>query len=188
MDILRHLFQLCADKKSAIGYGFLTLLTAGGQQLFSLVVFQCPCTEHNLMYGFVFLFAPALILMIISFFLNSRTWKFFTGCCLTSKNMCPKGFRCQGLYVFLQLTLNALIVPVMWISIALLHGTFYTCAMSGWQNPEYVQHLCRNKSEQCKTQLFKVTCGKAAMPADDTQEVVLVLQAQSQVCKIHFKT
>ncbi|XP_069582277.1 calcium homeostasis modulator protein 5 [Ranitomeya imitator] len=181
MDILHKLLKLCSDKKSAIGYGFLTLLTAGGQQLFSLVVFQCPCSEDNLMYGFVFLFAPALVLMIISYFLNSRTWKFFTGCFLNPKKMCPNGYRCQGLYVFVQLTMDALIVPVMWISIALLHGSFYTCAMSGWQNTEYVQHLCRNKSEQCKGQLYKVTCGKAPMPANDIQEITLILQAQSQV-------
>ncbi|KAG8582530.1 hypothetical protein GDO81_008091, partial [Engystomops pustulosus] len=181
MDVLHKLLKLCSEKKSAIGYGFLTLLTAGGQQLFSLVVFQCPCTEDNFIYGFIFLFAPAVVLMIISYFLNSRTWKFFTGCFLNPKKMCPSGYRCQGLHVFLQLTLNALIVPVMWISIALLHGSFFTCAMSGCQNPEYVQHLCRNKSEQCRTQLYKVTCAKTAMPANEAQEVVLVLQAQSQV-------
>ncbi|XP_044147311.1 calcium homeostasis modulator protein 5 [Bufo gargarizans] len=181
MDALHKLLKLCADKKSAIGYGFLTILTAGGQHLFSLVVFQCPCTEHNLMYGCVFLFAPAVVLMIISYFLNSRTWKFVTGCCLKPKKMCPNGYRCYGLHVFLQLLLNSLIVPVMWISIALLHGTFYTCAMSAWQNAEFVQHLCRNKSEQCQTQLYKVTCGRATLPAYESQEVVLVLQAQSQV-------
>ncbi|XP_075056743.1 calcium homeostasis modulator protein 5 [Mixophyes fleayi] len=82
---------------------------------------------------------------------------------------------------YMTLSLSALIVPVMWISIALLHGSFYSCAMSGWQNPEYVQFLCMNKSEHCQTQLYKVTCGKASMSSNDTKEVVLLLQAQSQV-------
>ncbi|XP_068087438.1 calcium homeostasis modulator protein 5 [Hyperolius riggenbachi] len=181
MDTLQKLVKLCAEKKSAIGYGFLTLVTVGGQQLFTLVAFQCPCSEQNLMYGLVFLFAPAFVLMIISYFLNSRTWKFFTGCCINPKKVCPKGKRCQCIFVFGQLTLNALIVPVMWISIALLHGSFYACAMSGWKNPDFVNFLCKYKSDRCPDQLFKVTCGKAAMSANETQEVVLLLQAQSQV-------
>ncbi|XP_063772180.1 calcium homeostasis modulator protein 5 [Pseudophryne corroboree] len=181
MDVLHKFVKLCAEKKSAIGYGVLTLMTAGGQQVFSLVVFQCPCTEQNFVYGSVFLFAPAVVLLIIGYFMNSRTWKCFTGCCLNPKKMCPDRNRCQGLHVFLQLSLNALIVPVMWISVALLRGSFYVCAMSGWQNPEYVQFLCKNKSEHCQTELYKVTCGKASMPFTDAQEIVLLLQAQSQV-------
>ncbi|XP_018418960.1 PREDICTED: protein FAM26E-like [Nanorana parkeri] len=181
MDVLQKLLKICAEKKSAIGYGFLTLVTAGGQQLFSLVVFQCPCNEHNMMYGFVFILAPAIVLTITSFFLSSRTWKFFTGCCLNPVKMFPKENRCKGLYVFVQLILHALIVPVMWISIALLHGSFYACAMSGWQNPDYIQYLCKYKSERCQSQLFKVTCNRTAMPGNETLEVVLLLQAQSQV-------
>ncbi|KAM5164248.1 calcium homeostasis modulator protein 5 [Mantella aurantiaca] len=180
MEVLQKFLKLCAEKKTAIGYGFLTLMAAGSQQLFSLIVFQCPCNEHNLIYGFVFLLAPAVILTI-SYFLSGRTWKCFTGCCLNPVKMCPNGNRCQGLYVFVQLTLNALIVPVMWIAVALLHGSFYTCAMSGWQNPGYVQYLCKYKSELCQTQLYKVTCNRTAMPGNETQEIVLLLQAQSQV-------
>ncbi|XP_073483224.1 calcium homeostasis modulator protein 5 [Aquarana catesbeiana] len=181
MEALHNLLKLFAEKKYAIGCGFLTLITVGSQQLFSPIVFQCPCNEHNLMYGFIFLLAPAIILTITGYFLSSRTWKFFTGCCLNPVKMCPNGNRCQGLHVFVQLTRNALIVPVIWISIALLHGSFYACAMSGWQNPNYIQYLCKYKSEHCQKQLYKVTCNRTAMPGNETQEVVLLLQAQSQV-------
>ncbi|XP_072264527.1 calcium homeostasis modulator protein 5 [Pyxicephalus adspersus] len=181
MDAVHKLLKLCSEKKSAIGYGFLTVITVGGQQLFSVAVFQCPCNEHNLMYGFVFILAPAIILAITGFFLSSRTWKFVTGCCLNPLKMCPKGNPCQGLYAFVQLTLHALLVPAMWISIAMLHGSFYACAMSGWKNPNFIEYLCKYKSEHCQHQLYKVTCNRTAMPGNETQEVVLLLQAQSQV-------
>ncbi|XP_053566858.1 calcium homeostasis modulator protein 5 [Bombina bombina] len=178
MEALQKLIQFCAEKKSAIGYSFLALVTIGGQQLFSIVAFKCPCNHQNLVYGAAFLFAPAIVLLIIGYFLNSRTWKFITGCCLNPKKMFPKGNRCYCLYVFIQLTLNASIGPIMWISIALLNGTFYACAMSGFQNPQYMQYLCKNKSEHCQTHLFKVTCGKGS---PDSEEVILLLQAQSQI-------
>ncbi|KAM9316142.1 calcium homeostasis modulator protein 5 [Gastrophryne carolinensis] len=181
MDAWKKLAKLFEDNKSAIHFCVLTLMTAGGQQLFSLVAFQCPCSEQNFIYGFVFLFAPAIVLMIIGFFINTRTWKFFTGCCLNPVKMCPRGYRCQGLCVLGQLTMNALIVPLMWISLALLHGTYYTCAMSGWLDPDHVQHLCKSKSRQCHNHLYKVPCGKASMSTNETQEIVLELQAQSQV-------
>ncbi|KAM8952229.1 calcium homeostasis modulator protein 5-like [Pelodytes ibericus] len=180
-DIFQTIGKIFVDKKSAIGYGLLALITLGGQHLFSLVAFQCPCSHQNFTYGLVFLFAPAIVLLIIGYFLNSRTWKLFTGCCLDPKKMCPKGNPCYCFLVFLQLTLRAFIVPVMWISIALLNGNFYACAMSGWQNTEYTQFLCQNKSEECYKNLFKVTCDKASMPSTHSEEIVRLLQAQSQV-------
>ncbi|KAM4693668.1 calcium homeostasis modulator protein 5 [Discoglossus pictus] len=178
MEATQKLLQFCIDRKSAIGYSFMALVTMGGQHLFSLVAFQCPCSHQNLIYGLVFLFAPALVLFIISYFLDSRTWKFFTGCCLNPRKMCPKGSPCFGLHVFIQLTLNALIAPIMWVSVALLNGTFYTCAMSGWQYPDHVQYLCKNKAEHCQKQLFKLTCSENT---SENSEIILLLQAQSQI-------
>ncbi|MEE6476091.1 hypothetical protein FKM82_010969 [Ascaphus truei] len=180
MDPVQKLIQFCFDKRSAIGYSFMALLTMGGQQWFSFVAFQCPCSHENLLYGFVFLFAPALVLLIIGYFLNTRTWKLFTGCCLKPKRMFPKGNPFHCLLVFTQLTLNAFIAPVMWISVALLHGSFYACAMSGWQNPGHVDFLCKYKSELCHKQLFAVTCGNTSMPSRDSKAVLQLLHAQSQ--------
>uniref|UniRef100_A0A8C5PMI0 Calcium homeostasis modulator family member 5 n=1 Tax=Leptobrachium leishanense TaxID=445787 RepID=A0A8C5PMI0_9ANUR len=181
MDALHKFVQFFTDKKSAIVYGFLALITVGGQQLFSLVAFKCPCSKQNLVYGFMFLFAPALILLILGYFLDGRTWKLYTGCCLNPKKIFPNGNIYHCCFGFVHLTLNAFIVPVMWISIALLNGTFYACAMSGWQNPEFVQLLCYNKSINCPRDVFKVTCSNTSMPALESLEITRVLQAQSQV-------
>ncbi|XP_063297349.1 calcium homeostasis modulator protein 5 [Pelobates fuscus] len=181
MDGLHKFVLFFTEKKSAIVYGFLALMTVGGQQLFSLVAFKCPCSHQNLIYGCVFLFAPALILLVIAYFLDNRTWKLYTGCCLNPKKMFPTGNSFYCFFVSLHLTANAFIVPVMWIAIALLNGTFYACAMSGWQNPEFVQFLCNNKSSNCPRDLFKVTCGNTSMPATDSIEIARILQAQSQV-------
>ncbi|KAM4772409.1 calcium homeostasis modulator protein 5 [Rhinophrynus dorsalis] len=181
MDVLQKFMKFCDDRKYAFGYGFMALMTVGGQQIFSVVAFQCPCSHQNIIYGMAFLFAPAVVFLIVGYLVSSRTWKFFTGCCVNPRKICPKSNRCLCLYVFMQLTMNALVLPVMWISIALLNGTFYTCAMSGLQNPENLEFLCKNKSEHCFTQLYKIACGKSSMSSTESEEVIAILQAQSQV-------
>lgn len=184
MDGIQTVLKFLINQKTAIGYSFMALLTVGSERLFSVVAFKCPCSSENFMYGLVFLFAPALVLLVIGYFLNSRTWKLFTGCFLNPRKIFPKGNSCRFFYVFGQITLHALIAPVMWLSVALLNGTFYECAMSGLQNPGYLNVLCKNKSVKCWEELYKVVCDKTTMSFAESEELKLTLQAQSQVRKI----
>ncbi|XP_019335076.1 calcium homeostasis modulator protein 5 isoform X1 [Alligator mississippiensis] len=180
MDGIQTVLKFLINQKTAIGYSFMALLTVGSERLFSVVAFKCPCSSENFMYGLVFLFAPALVLLVIGYFLNSRTWKLFTGCFLNPRKIFPKGNSCRFFYVFGQITLHALIAPVMWLSVALLNGTFYECAMSGLQNPGYLNVLCKNKSVKCWEELYKVVCDKTTMSFAESEELKLTLQAQSQ--------
>ncbi|OCT80327.1 calcium homeostasis modulator protein 5 [Xenopus laevis] len=181
MDTIQNVLKFFTDNKSAFGYGFMTLMTIGGQQLFSLVAFKCPCSHLNFIYGSAFLLGPAVLFFIIGYFLNSRTWKLFTGCCVNPKQLLPRRNPCYCLRIFIQITLNALILPVMWISVALLNGTFYTCAMSGWQDQENGHFLCNNKSKHCFDEIFKLSCDKASIPPAESEEILALLNAQSQV-------
>ncbi|XP_019375606.1 PREDICTED: protein FAM26E isoform X4 [Gavialis gangeticus] len=180
MDGIQTILKFLINQKTAIGYSFMALLTVGSERAFSVVAFKCPCSSENFTYGLVFLFAPALVLLVIGYFLNSRTWKLFTGCFLNPRKIFPKGNSCRFFYVFGQITLHALIAPVMWLSVALLNGTFYECAMSGLQNPGYLNVLCKNKSVKCWEELYKVVCGKTTMSFAESEELKLTLQAQSQ--------
>lgn len=162
----------------------MALLTMGGERVFSLVAFRCPCSNENFRYGLVFLFSPALVLLVIGYFLNSKTWKLFTGCWVNPRKIFPRGNICHFFYVFGQITLNALVAPVMWLSVALLNGTFYECAMSGLKNPAYLQAVCHSKSESCFEELHKVACDKSSLPFSESDELKRTLQAQSQVRKI----
>ncbi|XP_044530331.1 calcium homeostasis modulator protein 5 [Gracilinanus agilis] len=181
MDGIQSILKFLTNQKNVIGYSFMALLTVGGERLFSLVAFRCPCSTENLTYGLVFLFAPAWVLLIIGYFLNTRMWRLFTGCCVNPRKIFPKGNSCHFFYVFGQITLNALVAPVMWLSVALLNGTFYECAMSGTKNPNFLDMICKDKSTECRQELHKVACGKTTMPSTDTHELKLSLQAQSQI-------
>ncbi|XP_074846800.1 calcium homeostasis modulator protein 5-like isoform X4 [Carettochelys insculpta] len=183
MDGIQTVLKFLVNWKTAIGYSFMALLTVGSERLFSLVAFKCPCSNENFIYGLVFLFAPAWVLLIIGYFMNSRMWKLFTGCCLNPRKIFPKGNSCRFFYIFGQITLNVLIAPVMWLSVALLNGTFYECAMSGLKYPGYVNTLCKNKSDRCWKELHKVSCGKTTMSSSESEELKLMLQAQSQRLK-----
>ncbi|XP_067402880.1 calcium homeostasis modulator protein 5-like [Emydura macquarii macquarii] len=181
MDGIQTVLKFLINRKTAIGYSFMALLTVGSERLFSLVAFKCPCSNENFIYGLVFLFAPAWVLLVIGYFMNSRMWKLFTGCCVNPRKIFPKGNSCRFFYVFGQITLNVLIGPVMWLSVALLNGTFYECAMSGLKYPGYLNMLCNNKSIRCWKELHKVACGKTTMSFSESEELKLTLQAQSQV-------
>ncbi|KAM4903254.1 calcium homeostasis modulator protein 5-like [Sylvia borin] len=181
MDAFQTILKFFMNRKTAIGYSFMALLTMGGERVFSLVAFRCPCSNENFRYGLVFLFSPALVLLVIGYFLNSKTWKLFTGCWVNPRKIFPRGNVCRFFYVFGQITLNALVAPVMWLSVALLNGTFYECAMSGLKNPAYLNAVCHSKSEKCFEELHKVACDKSSLPFSESDELKRTLQAQSQI-------
>ncbi|XP_006013091.1 calcium homeostasis modulator protein 5 [Latimeria chalumnae] len=181
MDAFQTILKFLMNQKTTIGYSFMALLTVGGERLFSVVAFKCPCSSQNFTYGLMFLFTPALVLLILGYFLSSRMWKLIMGCCLNPRKLCPRGNRCRCAYVFAQITTGALVAPIMWLSVALLNGTFYECAASGLQSEAFVKHLCKNKTTRCHQELPKVPCGKTTIPELDSDSVLLMLRAQSQV-------
>ncbi|NWR00179.1 CAHM5 protein, partial [Paradoxornis webbianus] len=166
--------------QSAKDYSFVVLLSMGGEHVFSLA-FRCPCNSENFGYSLVLLFLPALFLLVIGYFLNSKTWKLFTGCWANPRKIFPRWDVRHCCYDFGQITLKALVAPVMWLSMALLNGTFYECAMSGLKNPAYLHTVCRNKSEKCFEELHKVACDKSSLPFAESDELKRTLQAQSQI-------
>ncbi|XP_006879079.1 PREDICTED: protein FAM26E [Elephantulus edwardii] len=181
MDAFQGLLKFFLNQKTAIGYSFMALLTVGGERLFSLVAFKCPCTTENTAYGSVFLFAPAWVLLILGFFLNNRSWRLFTGCCVNPRKICPRGQVGRFFYVLGQITLSSLVAPMMWLSVALLNGTFYECAMSGTKSSRLLDLICKGKPKECWEELPKVSCGKTSMTPEDNEELKMSLQAQSQI-------
>ncbi|MBW00687.1 Protein FAM26F, partial [Eschrichtius robustus] len=68
MEKFRAVLDLLLKHRNALGYGLVSLLTAGGERIFSTVVFQCPCSAAwNLPYGLVFLLVPALALFLLGY-------------------------------------------------------------------------------------------------------------------------
>ncbi|XP_062042638.1 calcium homeostasis modulator protein 5 [Lepus europaeus] len=181
MDAFQSILKFFLNQKTVIGYSFMALLTVGSERLFSLVAFKCPCSTENTVYGLVFLFAPAWVLLILGFFLNNKSWKLFTGCCVNPRKIFPRGDSCRFFCVLGEITLSSLVAPVMWLSVALLNGTFYECAMSGTKNSRLLELICDGKPKECWEELHRVSCGKTSMQTTDTEELKLSLQAQSQI-------
>ncbi|XP_019294477.2 calcium homeostasis modulator protein 5 [Panthera pardus] len=181
MDAFQGILKFFLNQKTVIGYSFMALLTVGSERLFSLVAFKCPCSTENVVYGLVFLFAPAWVLLILGFFLNSKAMRLFTGCCVNPRKIFPKGHSCHFFYVLGEITLSSLVAPMMWLSVALLNGTFYECAMSGTKSSRLLGLICKGKPQECWDELYKVSCGKTSMAPTDNEELKLSLQAQSQI-------
>uniref|UniRef100_A0A671K5R0 Calcium homeostasis modulator family member 5 n=1 Tax=Sinocyclocheilus anshuiensis TaxID=1608454 RepID=A0A671K5R0_9TELE len=132
MDSFKTVLKFLTNQKTTIGYSFMAILTIGSERIFSMVSFQCPCNhQQNFAYGLTFLLGPAVVLLAIGLFVSTRLWRLYTGCCLNPLKLCPRGNFVGCLQVFVKVLSGACIAPVMWLSVALLNGTFYECAVSG---------------------------------------------------------
>lgn len=83
--------------------------------------------------------------------------------------------------MLVSVIVGALVAPIMWLSFALLNGVFYECAVSGMNEQAVVDWFCKNRTTTCKEELAKVPCQTSNMTAADTEELLLMLHAQSQV-------
>ncbi|PNJ38985.1 calcium homeostasis modulator protein 6 [Pongo pygmaeus] len=176
MEKFRAVLDLHLKHHSALGYGLVTLLTAGGERIFSAVVFQCPCSAAwNLPYGLVFLLVPALALFLLCYVLSARTWRLLTGCCSSARASCGSALRASC--VCMQLSAAATLAPLTWVAVALLGGAFYECAASG--SAAFAQRLCLGRDRNCAAELPLVPCHEAK--ASDVQDLLKDLKAQSQV-------
>ncbi|XP_067305704.1 calcium homeostasis modulator protein 5-like [Pseudorasbora parva] len=182
MDTFKTVLRFLTTQKSTIGYSFMALLTIGGERIFAMVSFQCPCNrEQNFAYGLTFLLGPAVVLLAIGLFVNSRLWRFYTGCCLNPVQLCPRGNFLGCLSVFVKVLSAACIAPIMWLTVALLNGTFYECAVSGLDENVVVNIFCQNKTPTCREELPQVPCTKFQLHQNEKMELLLMLRAQSQI-------
>ncbi|KAL1770146.1 FAM26F [Sigmodon hispidus] len=175
MEKFKAVLQLQSQYRSALSYGLITLLTAGGEKIFSTVVFECPCNATwNLPYGLVFLLVPALALFLLGYALSARTWRLLTGCCFqsTSESSSPRLHRA---FVCMQISGMAAVASLTWVAVALLGGSFYVCAASG--STLMATRLCKNRDPGCVDKLPQVPCKQEAEMLDMQSE----LKAQSQV-------
>uniref|UniRef100_UPI0037E86DB9 calcium homeostasis modulator protein 6 n=1 Tax=Semicossyphus pulcher TaxID=241346 RepID=UPI0037E86DB9 len=174
-----------ANQQTNLGFGVVALLTAGGEQIFSSVVFKCPCSlELNFVYGLVFLLVPALALLLLGYILSKKTWKLLTGLCWRREQRCGWKRLAAACTVLVQISTTALVAPSSWIAVALLNGNYFECAMTGI-NTNFTKRLCGEKpsAEPCEKELFKFPCGGVSSVdlRAVREEVLLTLRAQSQI-------
>lgn len=177
MEKFRTILDAYLKHRNTLGYGLLSLLTAGGERLFSTVVFQCPCSATwNLAYGLVFLLVPALALFLLGCVLPARTGRLLTACCAQdARATCGAGLRWAP--VCAHVCWAALLAPLTWVAVALLGGSFYECAASG--NRFLARLVCSDLGPRCVEQLPLVPCQRA--PEPDVQNLLNHLRAHSQI-------
>lgn len=182
MDNFQPVLRFIMNQKATIGYSFMALLTIGGERIFSMVSFQCPCNRNqNFAYGLTFLLGPAAVLLVMGLFFSTGLWRLYTGCCLDATKLCPRG-NCFGcLRALISILTGACAAPVMWLSVALLNGTFYECAISGLSENFVVELFCKNKTVTCQQELARVPCDRTRLSKDERMELLLMFRAQSQI-------
>ncbi|XP_064269061.1 calcium homeostasis modulator protein 6-like isoform X2 [Passer domesticus] len=179
MDKLQKAVDFYIRHQTTLSFSIVSLLTAASERVFSSVVFKCPCNSENMLYGYSFLLAPAFVLLLLGYMVNTRTWLLLTGTCSLEKH--PQCFSWETWASFLQLlvpmTAKASVAPLTWIAVALLGANFYECAASG--SNMTAQLFCKNKGNYSQEQLYKMPCDEE-LSAEMSSEC-LSFHAQSQL-------
>ncbi|NXU46480.1 CAHM6 protein, partial [Drymodes brunneopygia] len=173
MNTLHKALDFCMRHQTVLGYSIVSLLRAASEQIFSSVVFKCPCNSWNTLYGFSFLLAPAFVLLLLGYMVNTRTWRLLTGRCSPEKQLqsSPQGTCACFCQVLVPVTARASVAPLTWVAVALLGTDFYECAVSNLSK----RLFCEANETDCKKKLFEIPCGK------DSANGHLILHAQSQL-------
>lgn len=188
MEKLHTAVNFCIRYQKTLGYSIVSLLTIASEQIFSSVAFRCPCNSWNILYGCVFLLVPAILLFLLGYMVNARTWLLLTGSCPQEKKQCcgSWGKGCFYLKVLAPVTASILVAPLTWIAVALLSASFYECAASG---SSFIRNqVCRDMDnpEACWELLEKIPCdekvARQLLNENSTSKGGLVsFRAQSQV-------
>ncbi|XP_054975179.1 calcium homeostasis modulator protein 2-like [Sorex araneus] len=100
----------------------------GGQELFSLLAFQCLCSPvQNFWYGLTATLGPSLFLFFISIILNNQTRNQVDWC------RCFRTKQCPG--ILYSIVGRAAVAPLTWSFISLLLGDANVCAFSEFVDP-----------------------------------------------------
>ncbi|NXX53141.1 CAHM6 protein, partial [Scopus umbretta] len=179
MDNLHRALDFYIHHKTVLGYSLVSLLTAASEHMFSSALFKCPCDSGNMLYGFVFLIVPAIILFLLGYLLDTRLWRLLTGNCSLKKCLhCRLWDICSRYFsLLISATARALVAPLTWVVVALFRASFYECAASG--NSMIKNLVCKDKGEECHKLLFKVPCDEKLLQKVPGE--FLSLQAQSQL-------
>ncbi|XP_019393767.1 PREDICTED: protein FAM26F [Crocodylus porosus] len=179
MEKFYIILDMCLSHKKVLGFSAVSLLTMGSERIFSAAVFKCPCNSWSMLYGLAFLLLPALVLFLLGYLLNTRTWKLLTGCCASRKrcSCSSPAHLSRCLQVLWLSTVSSAVAPLTWIAVALLSASFYECAVSG--SSMFQNYLCKEHGPECRKQVAKIPCG-GTLPKE-LQNELTSLQAQSQV-------
>ncbi|KAK3736036.1 hypothetical protein QZH41_002749 [Actinostola sp. cb2023] len=133
-------------------------------------LFKCPAVNYG-PYGWMFIFAPGLLLFLVSLFLNGGFWKVAQGCCHygsfpnvgLKRRACPCFFPRWGCSKkLLEVLFYSSVASCLWIVWGFLQGEYYTCAMLG----NKAARLFNTTTEQKKVILIDFS------KANDTSQVI----------------
>ncbi|XP_068933107.1 calcium homeostasis modulator protein 6-like [Petaurus breviceps papuanus] len=194
MEKFYRLLDLLTRHHRAVGMSILSLLTAGGETIFSNIVFQCPCNSTwNLPYSLSFFICPALVLFLLAYVLSSKVGRLITGCCARDQGdtsgsishkadpgQCSRMSKCCQKLICSRITLDAALAPVTWIAVALLGGIYYECAASAteWAS----KNFCQGQMPHCSEKLMQMPCQKKSPEnSEEIQRTLKLLRAKSQM-------
>ena len=89
------------------------------------LVFNCP-ERHYQLYSFMFMFAPAVLLLCLALMVSRNFWKMAAGCCRLRRPQRRVVWQQSRKYVILSI-----VAPTAWIVFALFDTEYYTCAKLG---------------------------------------------------------
>ncbi|KAI3363175.1 hypothetical protein L3Q82_011544, partial [Scortum barcoo] len=125
------------SKDVMIFNGLIALGTVASQTAYNVFAFNCPCSfGRNFRYGLAAIGVPALAFFLIGIMMNNSTWDIVSECRLRK---CRKLSGAAGFALLGTIIGRAVVAPLTWVVISLLHGQAYTCALSEFVDPSTLE-------------------------------------------------
>jgi len=127
------------NKGSVQNFGIVGI-TITLEEFSQFVFFYCPCDyPSNKLYGSIFMWGPAVVLLVVGFLAHRRTWRLTTGICNRTQGVGKDGKRIiHFINIFFQIFTKAVLAPATWVVLAFLKGDYYACAQ--WPDPYDTVH------------------------------------------------
>ncbi|RMC11428.1 hypothetical protein DUI87_11547 [Hirundo rustica rustica] len=138
-EIFNFLSLFSMNKDSLLFNGLVALGTLGTEELFSFIVFNCPCSPSlNYKYGMTVIIVPALALFFMGVIWNNHTWKLVDEYHMRG----IKNFSAAATFLLFGSIVGwASVAPITWSVISLLHGEAYICALSEFVKPSSMDNF-----------------------------------------------
>ncbi|KAK3736035.1 hypothetical protein QZH41_002748 [Actinostola sp. cb2023] len=95
-------------------------------------IFECP-SKNNASYGWVFIFVPALIFLVLAVMLSEEFISVIQGCCYNvdrAEGFLSARWGCKNTKVA-SVIYNGIAASSLWLFWAFLQGRYYVCAVAG---------------------------------------------------------
>ena len=142
--LLEPIKEFLSKNQNTLTNLVLSGITVGLNVLLNSELFDCPVEKHEI-YGYLFLFAPFIVLLAANMLLIVVDWN-------PIKLFSKPPQNAEIFTVTLPSVTRVFVAPIVWLIVSLAETDYYVCANVG-PGPDKLENLSTNETEALKARI-----------------------------------